>query len=175
MNYANGQERTGIESENDDTGNTSQLIVSRGRSSVVSHLLEIQDYASNVRKAHVRAENPLCLMYEEASRPCFKAIHNRNLERPFVAISWTWQPSGHEDGQSGIYLAEHSEPRGVQQLEIRNDVLCSPHSCNLPQALSLHIRPATHSIVRSTNLPYATLANLGWRRLPTRHPLLRVA
>lgn len=107
----------------DDTGDSLHQIVSQSGSRVVSHLLAIERHALEVRKAHVWAENPLCLVYEEASIPCFKVVRNRHLERPFVAISWTWQPSRHENAQSGAYSAGHSGPRGIERLKVRDCVL----------------------------------------------------
>ena len=123
MSCVENQERTTAQPEQDDTGDTLQQIASRSESDVVSHLLAIERHALEVRKAHAWAENPLCLAYDEAS-PCqFKVVRNRQLQRQFVAISWTWQPSRHESGQSGTYSAEHSHPRRIETLGIRDCVL----------------------------------------------------
>ncbi|KAK5173718.1 uncharacterized protein LTR77_002399 [Saxophila tyrrhenica] len=123
MSCVESQARPKPESEQGDACDTLQQIVSRSGSSVVSHLLAIERHALEVRKAHVWAENPLCLVYEEVSTRCFKVVRNRNLEQQFVAISWTWQPSPHEDGRSGAYFAEHSNPRGIERLKVRDCVL----------------------------------------------------
>lgn len=109
--------------EQDDTDDSLQRIVSGSGSDVVSHLLAIERHALEVRKAHVWAENPLCLVYEGAAGHHFRVIRNRSLERPFVAISWTWQASCHENAESGSYWAEHSHPRGMEKLQIRDCVL----------------------------------------------------
>lgn len=137
MDRVESQERKTTELEQDDTGDSLQQIVSRSGTSVVSHLLAIERHALEVQKAHLWAENPLCLLYEEASIPCFKVVRNRNLERQFVAISWTWQPSRHENGHSGTYSAEHSNSRGIERLEIRDCVLARVTKYLLHKGLKL--------------------------------------
>lgn len=107
----------------DDTRHTLRQMVARSGSSVVSHLLATEGHALEVQKAHEWAQNPLCLVYEKASAPCFKVVRNRDLRRPFVAISWTWQPSPYENEQSGNYWAEHSNHPRRERLKIRDCVL----------------------------------------------------
>lgn len=111
------------QAKEDDSNESLLEIVTGTDSNIVSHLLAIERHALEVQKAHVWAENPLCLKYDKASTPCFKMVRNRDLKQKFIAVSWTWQPSCHESARSGTYQVQHSSPRRVQMLDVRDCVL----------------------------------------------------
>lgn len=115
--------RTMAESEKDDTNEILQHIVSANGPSLVSHLRAVEQNVVPVRKAHEWANHPLCLAYQQSSDSCVRMVRNRCLRRPFVAVSWTWQPSRHENGAAGSYSVLHSHPRKLQTLTIRERVL----------------------------------------------------
>ena len=109
--------------DSDDRRQTLREILSRRNSSLAGELREIQKHAQCVEKAHRWAASPLCLLYQRASQTCFRVIRNRRLNQNFVAISWTWAPSIHEDPTSGKYSILHANAGKRESSDIRNSVL----------------------------------------------------
>lgn len=99
--------------------------------SLVSELCEIQKYAQTAEKAHEWAKELLCIRYENSdSGHQFRETYKHALQRDFVAISWTRQPSRWESPVSGKYsvLPPHENlnsgtPVRVRALGIRDCVL----------------------------------------------------
>ncbi|KAF2158469.1 hypothetical protein M409DRAFT_61628 [Zasmidium cellare ATCC 36951] len=109
--------------EPDDRQTTISRILHQRNSNLVSELLDIQNYAMNVGKAHKWVQNPLCLRFRRSSPRTFQGVRNRNLEQRFVALSWTWDPSTHESDKVGNYWVEHSHTGEVVGVKVRNCII----------------------------------------------------
>ena len=106
----------------DDREESLRQILSRRGSSLVSELRSIQHHVEPVEKAHKWAANPRCLLYQKSSPTSFRLIYNRDLNRNFVAISWTWKPSAYENPVWGKYSLISPKSRGGKRLNVRNVV-----------------------------------------------------
>lgn len=108
--------------EGDDRHETLHQISSSRGSSLVSELLSIQRHVEPVEKAHKWAASPMCLLYRKSSPRCFRKFNNRNRSQKFVAISWSWKPSVHEDPASGKYSFFSPTTGEAKKIGIRNSV-----------------------------------------------------
>ena len=103
---------------NDDTLSSIRSILNDRQTQLVPALLAIAKYAEKVDKAHSWATDLRCL--RDIHRPgCrFEEMCNFDLTEPYVAVSWTWQHSMHEDQAHGKFFiidAQGNErPSGVR-------------------------------------------------------------
>lgn len=100
------------------------------KTSLIAELLEIQKHQQSAEECQRWANDLTCLLYKPSTPTCFrKIINSRKYRRQFVAVSWTCQPSSHEDGRENGYTVftpcqrQDGSPEGsVEPLDMRDSV-----------------------------------------------------
>ncbi|RYP35727.1 hypothetical protein DL766_002380 [Monosporascus sp. MC13-8B] len=108
--------------DDDDSGYSLGDIARHHKRPIVSLLLNIQRHEARQSDFLGFLDDLECFYVDDNKRTLFRRSINAWEERRYVALSYTWEPSGEEDGTSGQYDVRDRSRRRYFKSRVRNCV-----------------------------------------------------